>query len=197
MPKIYDIEQGLIIGLAIIFLVLANIAIISDNQVVAAELPRDGKIIVSNRALVMWDFPEDTVRVLGYRITAIGSIGQAAHYVDCQDTLRLCGIMDISGIVADSSVERVKFWVQAYNTAGYSAPSDTVDLPMAKNKFLFGDLNEDGKCNVKDSAILWRRGVIGSIKGMKNFDWRLDVDANGRIDVFDHIAFINNLGRSL
>jgi len=191
MPKSYDIEQGLIIGLAIILLILANIAVISVTNVSAAELSRDGKIIVPHKARIMWWPPVDTVNVNGYVVVAECPTGALTYYTDSLDV-----VLDLATML-DSTIQRVSFYVKAYNSAGYSAPSDTVSLPMANNRFLFGDLNGDGKCNVKDSAILWSRGIMGTIKGMANFDGRLDVDANGKIDVFDHIAFIHNIGRSL
>ena len=191
MPKLYDIEQGLIIGLAIIFLVLSSLAIIAAADVSAAELSRDGKIIVNSKARLMWQPPIDTVKVDGYVVVAECPTGALTYYTDSLEV-----ILNLASML-DSTIQRVSFYVKAYNSAGYSAPSDTVSLPMANNRFLFGDLNDDGKCNVKDSAILWSRGIMGTIKGMANFDGRLDVDANGKIDVFDHIAFIHNIGRSL
>lgn len=181
----------------IALLILICLLGVFARQSIAAELPRTGKIVVPSKVRVFWDAPADSENVDGYKITAFGSLGSASHWVDLTDSSGLSGIVDVSGIVPDSCITRVRFCVQACNSVGYSAPSDTVSMPMARSRYLFGDLNHDGRVDVKDSATLWRRGLIGTVKGSTNYDPAFDVDADGRITTVEHCCFIANLGRVL
>lgn len=103
-------------------------------------------------------------------------------------------VLDVSGIVPDSAIVRVRFVVRAYNQAGMSAPSDTVSLPMSAVTRLFGDLNHDGAVDVLDSAILWIRGIVGTVRGMPGYSSEMDIDADGDVDVRDHLYFVYNMG---
>jgi len=193
------IETSCALIVVLALMLLAGIWLFFAIPADAAEIPLSSKIVLTPRVNVSWDAPDptDTVRVYGYEITALGSMGQLSHFVSCADSLFLSGIMDVSGIVADSTIERVRFYVQAWNNAGYSAPSDTVSLPMRKAPLLFGDLNHDGKVDVLDSALLWSRGIIGTELGMPGYNSEMDIDADGDCDVRDHVYFIYNVGSAL
>jgi hypothetical protein len=146
-------------------------------------------ILLNGKALVKWHPSADTH---GYKIFAFVAGGSK----------KLCFVTSDTSIVApcDSlltyGIERVYFYVKAFNEAGDSAPSDTVSIPLSKTRVLFGDANGDSVVNVLDSAIFWRTGMLGLRKGMPGYNSAWDVDGNGMIDALDHIYFINNIGQS-
>ena len=170
-------------------LFLVALVLIFVEYCLPADLPLDGKIVVPNKVRLQWIAPDGDVD--GYNVYALHSGNRSVFIVDSTATT-----LDLSG-VGLTGIERVLFCVTAYNSAGESAPSDTVSMPMAPTRFLFGDLNHDGKCDVKDSALLWARGMVGSRKGMPQYNSELDIDANGVIDTKDHLAFVINMGSTL
>lgn len=160
----------------------------------AADIALVPPIKTGSRVLVTWDAPTDSIRVLGYHVAAIlGPDSVIAGPYLC-DTL--C-VVDVSGIVPDSAIVRVRFVVRAYNQAGMSAPSDTVSLPMSAVTRLFGDLNHDGAVDVLDSALLWSRGIVGTVRGMPGYTSEMDIDADGDVDTIDHVGFVLNMGEVL
>jgi len=92
-------------------------------------------------------------------------------------------------------ITRIYWYVRAANNGGKSAPSDTVNQPMTRNAFLFGDANNDSTVDVIDSAIFWQSGVMGAVAGMANYNSRWDINTDGKIDVLDHLAFVINIGQ--
>lgn len=157
----------------------------------AAEIPLSSRIVVGPRVLVTWDAPTDSIRVIGYHVVAILGADSVTAGADAADTS--C-VVDVSGIVPDSAIARVRFVVRAYNQAGMSAPSDTVSLPMSAVTRLFGDLNHDGAVDVLDSALLWARGIVGTVRGMPGYTSEMDIDCDGDIDTIDHVGFVLNMG---
>jgi hypothetical protein len=157
----------------------------------AAEIALTPPITVGPRVRVTWDAPTDSVRVLGYHVAAAVGSDSVTAGADSADT---SAVLDVSPILPDSAITRVLFVVRAYNTAGMSAPSDTVSLPMSAVTRLFGDLNHDGAVDVLDSAILWSRGIVGTVRGMPGYSSEMDIDADGDVDVRDHLYFVYNMG---
>jgi hypothetical protein len=144
--------------------------------------------------LVTWDKSTDSVRVLGYHVAAILGPDSVIAGAEGADT---SAVLDVSGIVPDSAIVRVRFVVRAYNQAGISAPSDTVSLPMSAVTRLFGDLNHDGAVDVLDSALLWSRGIVGTVRGMPGYSSEMDINCDGAVDTIDHLYFIYNMGQTL
>lgn len=160
----------------------------------AAEIALTPPIRVTPRVLVTWDASTDSVRVLGYHVAAAAGSDSVTAGADSADT---SAVLDVAPILPDSAITRVRFVVRAYNTAGMSAPSDTVSLPMSAVTRLFGDLNHDGAVDVLDSALLWSRGIVGTVRGMPGYSSEMDIDADGDVDTIDHVGFIYNIGEVL
>ena len=180
--------------LSIIMLAISFWLDMDVQEAQAAEIPLSSRIVVGPRVLVTWDKSTDSVRVLGYHVAAFLGPDSVTAGADAADT---SAVIDVSGIVPDSAISRVRFVVRAYNQAGMSAPSDTVSLPMRKAPLLFGDLNHDGKVDVLDSALLWSRGIVGTVRGMPGYSSEMDIDADGDVDVRDHLYFVYNIGQTL
>jgi hypothetical protein len=157
----------------------------------AAEIALNPPIKVGPRVMVTWDASTDSVRVLGYHVAAAVGSDSVTAGADSADT---SAVLDVAPILPDSAITRVRFVVRAYNQAGMSAPSDTVSLPMSAVTRLFGDLNHDGAVDVLDSAILWSRGIVGTVRGMPGYTSEMDIDADGDVDTIDHVGFIYNIG---
>jgi hypothetical protein len=157
----------------------------------AADIALVPPLKTGPRVLVTWDAPTDSIRALGYHVAAILGPDSVIAGADGADT---SAVLDVSGILPDSAIVRVRFVVRAYNTAGMSAPSDTVSLPMSAVTRLFGDLNHDGAVDVLDSALLWSRGIVGTVRGMPGYTSEMDIDCDGDIDTIDHVGFVLNMG---
>lgn len=191
------IAAHVILILALLSILMLAISFWLDMDVQecqAAEIPLSSRIVVGPRVLVTWDKSTDSVRVLGYIVTALAGSDSLRTGPYLCDTL--C-VVDVSGIVPDSAIARVRFVVRAYNQAGMSAPSDTVSLPMSSVTRLFGDLNHDGAVDVLDSALLWSRGIVGTVRGMEAYTSEMDINCDGAVDTIDHLYFIYNMGQTL
>jgi hypothetical protein len=158
---------------------------------ISADIALVPPIRVTPRVLVTWDASTDSVRVLGYHLAAAVGSDSVTAGADSADT---SAVLDVSPILPDSAITRVRFVVRAYNQAGMSAPSDTVSLPMSAVTRLFGDLNHDGAVDVLDSALLWSRGIVGTVRGMSGYSSEMDIDADGDVDTIDHVGFVLNMG---
>jgi hypothetical protein len=180
--------------LSIIMLAISFWLEMDVQEAQAAEIPLSSRITVGPRVLVTWDKSTDSVRVLGYHVAAILGPDSVIAGAEGADT---SAVLDVSGIVPDSAIVRVRFVVRAYNQAGISAPSDTVSLPMSAVTRLFGDLNHDGAVDVLDSALLWSRGIVGTVRGMPGYSSEMDINCDGAVDTIDHLYFIYNMGQTL
>jgi hypothetical protein len=145
-------------------------------------------VILNSKAIISW---HPAATATGYKAFAMNST-KTMVFVTRDTTVTVhCDSLLSSGI------ERVYFFVKAFNEAGDSAPSDTVSLPLAKTRFLFGDANDDSVVNVLDSALFWKSGLLGLKRGMPGYRSEWDINQDGIINTQDHVAFIINLGMSI
>jgi hypothetical protein len=179
------LRQALLIDLIFIAICI----LLFCRYCIGADLALSGNIVIPNKVRLTWGAPAGEVD--GYKVYALSSAGRSVFVTDS-----MAAVLDLSNVPL-TGIERVKFCVTAYNDAGESAPSDTVSLPMASARFLFGDLNHDGAVDVLDSALLWARGMVGSRVGMPAYSAEFDIDADGIISTKDHLAFVINMGNRL
>jgi hypothetical protein len=158
---------------------------------VAADVPLVAPIVVGPRVLVSWNGNTE-YDLAGYKIYFFSS-GADTNFIDVADTTSL---VVFAGYDLRQFYDRSFFAVSAYNKSGAESDWSKLDsIQVAKTKYLFGDLDGDGRVGVIDFALFCR--AHGAAAGDSSYDCRADFDVNRKVGAIDFMAFVLNHGQKL
>lgn len=157
----------------------------------ASDIPLQAPIIVRHQLVVRWD-KNTELDLAGYNVF-FGVDSVFSHTVDvAADTMRL---LDFSPLAFDVSPALARVAVSAYDESGNESELSTVvTMPVVGDSadYLFGDLDGSNRVDVIDFAYFC--DAFGATKGMQNYSASADLNLDGRVDVYDHLAFVINHG---
>ena len=143
------------------------------------------QIVFNNMCRIYWDKNVET-DLAGYKLYE-AKLDNFDKVIDVgKDTSIVYTVTDI-----DSFLEQRSFRVTAYDLSGNESEfSQSVNVIVAKERYLFGDYNGDKVVNSLDLTQYW---IAVSYGYNRKFDYNLD----GRLDNTDHLYLIINHGQKL
>lgn len=156
---------------------------------IADELSTKAPIIIPNVIQLKWSANTDVVD--GYIVHLLYNNIHTTMMSQSDTNF----IKDLSALSALTEPTRIYMWVTAFNSAGESAPSDTVSFIYANHRVLFGDYDRNNRIDGIDMTMFW------------HCYWReypdplykpiFDADQNKKTDGIDYMYIGNNYGEKL